>query len=140
MKECTDYVFGSMLRVTRKRMGLSQSELTELTGVPNIGHYETGMRLPNYETLLTFCVKMKVSPSLLMFGAAAWERDLQNRASIEPITQALLTTCRQLAIAQEALIEVTDEASPDSDVYGIADIALYSIKKAGERIDTPKQQ
>lgn len=80
MSNAKEYIFGNMLRQARERMGLSQQALSQLTGVKNIAHYETGMRLPSYEVLLELCVKMEVSADSLMFGPDKKEIDIQNRA------------------------------------------------------------
>jgi transcriptional regulator with XRE-family HTH domain len=80
MSNAKIYAFCDNLRATRERMGLSQQALSKLTGVKNIAHYETGMRLPSYEVLVTLCDKMEVSADSLMFGPDKKELDIQNRA------------------------------------------------------------
>lgn len=55
---------GGRIKDMRKKLGLTQKELAERMGVKDavISQYETGIRMPKYETIVRFAAAMGVSP------------------------------------------------------------------------------
>ncbi|MBR5714052.1 MAG: helix-turn-helix transcriptional regulator [Clostridia bacterium] len=55
---------GERIKDMRKKLGLTQKELAERMGVKDavISQYETGIRMPKYETVVRFAAAMGVSP------------------------------------------------------------------------------
>jgi HTH-type transcriptional regulator/antitoxin HipB len=55
--------FGGMLKKLRKEADLTQSELSEVSGIDQgaIARLERGDRLPTWETVLALCIALNVS-------------------------------------------------------------------------------
>lgn len=71
LQEQIDYkVFGQHLRIVRKRLGLTQAELSEKMGLrPNFyGEYETGKRRINFPRLIQFICVTQCSADMLLRG------------------------------------------------------------------------
>jgi len=60
---------GEMLKTIRELQGLSQKELSELTGIPqsNISAIESNHRQLGRERALQFAKALKVHPSVILF-------------------------------------------------------------------------
>lgn len=71
LQEQIDYkVFGHHLRMVRKKMGLTQAQLSEKMGLnPNFyGEYETGKRHINFPRLIQFICVTQSSADMLLRG------------------------------------------------------------------------
>jgi transcriptional regulator with XRE-family HTH domain len=60
--------FGEILRETRQRKNLSQSELAEKTGLQAsaISHFESGRRMPSFENMIRLADALTVTLDFLM--------------------------------------------------------------------------
>ena len=65
--------FGTRLRATGEKSGVSQENLATLAGLSRdaIGKLETGRRLPRLDTLLALMSALEVEPSELLKGLEA---------------------------------------------------------------------
>jgi transcriptional regulator with XRE-family HTH domain len=62
--------FGIELAKARKRSGLTNSTLQELTGIsrPSLIGYEAGRNVPGAGQIRTLCQALRVTPNKLIFG------------------------------------------------------------------------
>jgi transcriptional regulator with XRE-family HTH domain len=85
--------FGARLRETRERRGMTQQELADALGIhrPRITQYETGVVVPEGETLAALGAVLEVSLDELILGRPSEQaddvRDARLRASIRELEQ-----------------------------------------------------
>jgi len=85
--------FGARLRDIRERRGMTQQQLADALGIhrPRITQYETGVVVPEGETLAALGAVLEVSLDELILGRAGEQpddvRDARLRASIRELEQ-----------------------------------------------------
>ena len=92
--------FGEVLKMLRKRKGMSQQELANATGLTNsaIGMYETGAREPNYDTLELLADYFNVDVSTML-------------------GRKTIATTPMKDFAQWMCTQLTDEGKAKLDIY-----------------------
>lgn len=92
-RELKREIFSRQLKHYSKRMGLSQRELAEKTGIsqPAIASYQSGKRVARGEYLIRLCDVLNVKPSQLLYSDKKIEQLLKHavfkKANNIPLTQ-----------------------------------------------------
>lgn len=61
---------GLRIKKRRRELGLKQNELSEMMGISNnyLSNIENGHSIPSLEVFSDICIKLKITPDLLLLG------------------------------------------------------------------------
>ena len=61
---------GTRIKKRRRELGLKQNELSEMMGISNnyLSNIENGHSIPSLEVFSDICIKLKITPDLLLLG------------------------------------------------------------------------
>ena len=63
-------MLGTRIKKRRRELNLKQNELAEMLGISNnyLSNIENGHSIPSLEVFSDICIKLKITPDMLLFG------------------------------------------------------------------------